>query len=208
MVGQGALRACLLDPEVSHVLVVGRAPTGKSDPKLREEISQDLFDLGSIDLSGQDACFFCLGVSSAGMSEPDYRRITYDLTLHAAKAIVEKSPQCVFIYVSGVGTGGKSMWGRVKGETEDALLALPFRAAYMFRPGYIQPVHGAKSKTRLYRALYAVSSPFFPVLKALFPAQMTTNETVALAMLEAAKHGAPKKKLEPPDINELAKKAG
>ena len=183
--------------------MIGRAPTGKSDPKLREELGPDLFDLSSTDFTGYDACFFCLGVSSAGMSEADYRHITYDLTLHAAKEILAKSPQCTFIYVSGAGTGGNAMWARVKGETEDALLALPFHAAYMFRPGYIQPVHGAKSKTGWYRALYAVSTPFFPVLKALFPKQMTTNETVALAMLEAAKHGAPKKKLEAPDINEL-----
>lgn len=210
MVGQGVLRECLLDPEVERVLVIGRGPTGQQDPKLRELVHRDFTDFSAIaaELTGYDACFFCLGVSSAGMSEADYRHVTYDFTLAAARVLAERNPGMTFIYVSGTGTDsttrGRSMWARVKGETENALLALPFKAAYIFRPGVIQPLHGIKSKTKLYRAGYLVAAPLFPILRALFPKSMTTTENVGRAMLAIAKHGAPRRLLENRDINAAA----
>jgi uncharacterized protein YbjT (DUF2867 family) len=150
MVGQGVLRECLLDPRVEKVLSIGRSKSGERHPKLEEA---DISDFDSLDLSAYDACFFCLGVSSAGMSEEDYRRVTYDLTLDVAKKIA--TPRMTFIYVSGAGTDsterGRTMWARVKGATENALLKLPFKAAYMFRPGVIQPLHGISSRTTSYR---------------------------------------------------------
>jgi uncharacterized protein YbjT (DUF2867 family) len=210
MVGQGVLRECLLDPEVEQVLSIGRGTTGQQNPKLAERILPDFTDFSPIanDLTGFDACFFCLGVSSAGMSEADYRHVTYDFTLAAARALAPRNPGMTFIYVSGTGTDssarGRSMWARVKGETENALLALPFKAAYMFRPGVIQPMHGIKSKTRIYRAAYVVTAPLFPILKALFPRYMTTTEKVGRAMLAIAKRGAPLRLLENRDINAAA----
>jgi uncharacterized protein YbjT (DUF2867 family) len=209
MVGQGVLRECLLDPGVTEVLAVGRTPTGQQHEKLRELVKPDLADLSadSAALTGYDACFFCLGVSSFGMSEADYRRLTYDLTLAAARLLARQNPNMTFIYVSGAGTDstekGRSMWARVKGQTENALLALPFRAAYMFRPGAIQPLHGVRSKTRLYRVLYVLAAPLIPILKTLFPGSLTTTERVGRAMIRAARDGAPKKLLENRDINAL-----
>ncbi len=210
MVGQGVLRECLLDPEVESVLAVGRAPTGQQHPKLRELFHQDFTDFSGIgdQLTGYDAGFFCLGVSSAGMSEAAYRHVTYDFTLAAAQVLAQGNPGMTFIYVSGTGTDsterGRSMWARVKGATENALLKLPFKAAYMFRPGFIQPLHGIKSKTRLYRSIYAVMGPLYPVWKTLFPKYMTTTEQVGRAMLAIAKHGAPVRLLENRDINQAA----
>jgi uncharacterized protein YbjT (DUF2867 family) len=205
MIGQAALRECLLDPEVEAVLAVGRAATGKQHDKLRELVRADLYDLSPVaeELTGYDACLFCLGVSSAGMKEADYRRVTYDLTLGAARLLAERNPESTFVYVSGAGTGGTSMWARVKGETESALLELPIDA-YMFRPGYIQPLHGVTSRTRLYAALYVVAKPLYPVLRRLFPKVVTTSELLARAMLRAARTGAPKRVLETPDIHALA----
>jgi uncharacterized protein YbjT (DUF2867 family) len=205
MIGQAALRECLLDPEVEAVLAVGRAATGKQHDKLRELVRADLSDLSPVaeELTGYDACLFCLGVSSAGMKEADYRRVTYDLTLGAARLLAERNPESTFVYVSGAGTGGTSMWARVKGETERALLELPIDA-YMFRPGYIQPMHGVTSRTRLYAALYVVAKPLYPVLRRLFPKVVTTSELLARAMLRAARTGAPKRVLETPDIHALA----
>jgi uncharacterized protein YbjT (DUF2867 family) len=207
MVGQGVLRECLLDPDVTNVLSVGRAATGQDHPKLREIVHKDLSDVSSLagEMAGHDACFFCLGVSSAGMTEETYTRLTYDLTLAVAEVLAKESPGITFVYVSGEGTDGtehgRSMWARVKGRTENALLRLPFKAAYMFRPGLIQPMHGIKSKTRLYRAVYAVTGPLLPLLKAVAPKHVTTTEQVGRAMLEVAKHGADKRVLETPDIN-------
>ncbi|MGH8447301.1 MAG: NAD(P)H-binding protein, partial [Solimonas sp.] len=148
MVGAGTLRLCLQAADVEQVLVVGRTPVGQQHPKLRELLRADLHDYGDVEqqLAGYDACFFCLGVSSAGMSEADYTRITYDLTMAAATTLAGLNPQMSFIYVSGAGTDsserGGSMWARVKGRTENALQALPFKAVYLFRPGVIQPLHG------------------------------------------------------------------
>jgi uncharacterized protein YbjT (DUF2867 family) len=205
MVGQGVLRECLLAPDVESVLAVGRTPTGVAHEKLRDLVHNDLLDLSPIEgeLAGQDACFFCLGVSSTGMGEADYRRITYDVTMAAARVLAAHNPDLTFVYVSGAGTGGKAMWAQVKGQTEDALLGL-FPKAYMFRPGFIQAKYGATSKTRLYRILYRVVGPIAPLARRLFPNQVTTTELIGLAMLNAARRGAPKRVLEPKDINSLA----
>lgn len=210
MVGQGVLRECLLDPEVSQVLSVARKPIGQTHEKLREVACSDFTHFAPIeaDLAGYDACFFCLGVSSAGMNEAEYTRVTYDYTLAAAETLARLNPGMTFIYVSGEGTDstekGRSMWARVKGKTENALLRLPFKAAYNFRPGLIQPLHGIKSKTGLYRAVYAVTGPLLPALKALAPTHITTTEAVGRAMLHVAKQGYAKPILENPDINGCA----
>lgn len=210
MVGQGVLRECLLDPDVQALLSVGRSSTGQTHAKLREIAHADFTNFTPIaaELTGYDACFFCLGVSSAGMKEADYWRVTHDFTLAAAEVLARQNPAMTFIYVSGTGTDssekGRSMWARVKGQTENALLQLPFKAAYMFRPGAIQPMHGIKSKTRLYRAAYVVMTPLWPALRALFPRNVITTEQVGRAMLAAAKRGADHKLLENQDIARLA----
>lgn len=209
MVGQGVLRECGLDPEVEKVLVIGRRPSEPGNPKVRDLVHTDFTDFSAIavELAGYDACFFCLGVSSAGMNERDYQHVTFDFTLAAGTALSRANPGMTFIYVSGTGTDsteqGRSMWARVKGKTENALFRLPLKA-YMFRPGIIQPMHGIRSKTRLYRTIYRVMGPLFPVLKALFPRYTITSEQVGRAMLAVAKHGGPRTRLENRDIAELA----
>ncbi len=211
MVGQGVLRECLAAPDVERVLSVGRSPAGVTHPKLGEIVTKDLFGLSSHApaLSGFDACFFCLGVSSAGMAEPDYRRVTRDLTVAVAGVLVKESPGLTFVYVSGAGTDsterGRSMWARVKGETENALQRVGFAHVYLFRPGFIQPLRGIRSRTPLYRAIYAVGAPLFPVLNALFPDQITTTERVGRAMLAVARHGAPAAVVDAKGINALAR---
>jgi uncharacterized protein YbjT (DUF2867 family) len=211
MVGQGVLIECLRDPAVNSVLCIGRSPVPDRHAKLREIVVPDPGNLSGVagDLTGYDACFFCLGVSAAGMSEQEYRHLTFDLTLGAAGTLAERNPGMTFIYVSGAGTDstehGRVMWARVKGATENALLRLPFKAAYMFRPGAIQPLHGVTSRTRLYRIIYAVTGPLWPILRRLFPNQVSTTERIGQAMLAAASKGAPKPILEPPDIEALAR---
>jgi uncharacterized protein YbjT (DUF2867 family) len=206
MIGQGALRECLLDPEVKGVLSIVRGPTGQKDEKLREIAHADFLDFSSIEgeLSGFDACFFCLGVTSAGMTEEAYERVTYGFTLAAAQTLVKFNPGMTFIYVSGSGTDsterGRTMWARVKGRTENALLRLPFKAAYMFRPGFIQPLHGIKSKTKVYRVFYVVLGPLLPALRAIFPRTITSTEQLGRAMLVVAKRGYEKQVLEARDI--------
>ncbi|HJW08412.1 MAG TPA: hypothetical protein VJ483_02190 [Holophagaceae bacterium] len=208
MVGQGVLRECLLAPDVAQVLCVGRSEIGQSHPKIRERLLPDLGSYAGHEdgLSGYDACFFCLGVSSAGMAEADYERITFGLTLAAAETLARLNPAMTFIYVSGQGTDsserGRVMWARVKGRTENALLRLPFKAAFMFRPGFIRPLHGIVSKTRAYRVFYALAWPILPLLMA-FPGFATTTERVGRAMLRAAREGAPTPILESRDINRL-----
>lgn len=208
MVGQGVLRECLLAPDVERVVAIVRGPTGEKHAKLREILHKDFLDFSAIEpeLTGLDACFFCLGVSSAGLTEESYRRVTYDMTMAAAQTLLKLNPGMTFIYVSGAGTDsterGRSMWARVKGETENALLRMPFKAAYMFRPGFIQPMHGIVSKTKLYRAFYAVTGPIFPLLRR-FPKYVTTTEQLGRAMLEVVRHGFPKPILEGVDINSL-----
>ena len=209
MVGQGVLRECLLDPDVETVLSVGRSATGQRHERLREIVHADLFDLSAIEaeLAGFDAGFFCLGVSSAGMTEESYRRVTYDLTMSVARCLAKLNPRMTFIYVSGMGTDstghGRIMWARVKGETENALLRMPFKAAYMFRPALIVPLNGVKSKTRLYRAFYVVLGPILPWLYAAAPKYVTTTAQVGRAMLAVAKRGAPVPVLENSDINKV-----
>lgn len=206
MVGQGVLSECLLDSEVESVLAIVRSATGQRHAKLQELVRENFFDFSDVAprLAGYDACFFCLGVSAAGMSEADYQRVTYDVTLAAAKTLVELNPAMTFIYVSGAGTDGtergRTMWARVKGRTENALLHLPFRGAYMFRPAVIRPGPGIRSKTKSYRVLYGLFGPLLPLFKALFPGYVTTTEEVGRAMLEVAKHGAAKRVLESRDI--------
>jgi uncharacterized protein YbjT (DUF2867 family) len=213
MVGQGVLRECLRDPGVERVLAIVRRATGRRDARLDERVHEDFSDFSALEpeLAGYDACFFCLGVSSAGMSEADYRRVTYDVTLAAAGTLARLNPGMTFVYVSGAGTDrtgrGRAMWARVKGETEHALLRLPFQAAYMFRPAYIQPLHGITSRTRLYRVLYAVFGPLYPLWRVLFPGRVTTTELVGRAMLEVARRGAAAPVLENRDINLLARQA-
>jgi uncharacterized protein YbjT (DUF2867 family) len=209
MVGQGVLRECLLAPDVQRVLCVGRSPLGRQDPRLGELVVPDpgALEDHAAQLGGFDACFFCLGVSSVGMKEADYRRITHDLTLAAATTLARLNPQMCFVYVSGASTDsserGSSMWARVKGQTENALLRLPFRTAFMFRPGAIQPLHGVRSKTRLYQAIYTVFAPLFGLALRLWPDKVTTTEQVGRAMLSVARRGAPKAVLETVDINAL-----
>jgi uncharacterized protein YbjT (DUF2867 family) len=207
MVGQGVLRECFLEPDVTGVLAIGRNPLGRQGEKLREIVREDLFDYAPIEeqLRGYDTCFFCLGASSAGMTEMDYRHITYDLTMAAARALLKLNPDMTFLYISGAGTDSteseRTMWARVKGQTENALLRLPWKAAYMFRPGFIQPLHGIKSKTNWYRALYAIVSPIYPAVQALFAKYVITTEQLGRAMIYVAKHGAAKCVLEVEDIH-------
>ncbi len=209
MVGQGVLRECLADPDVTEVLAVGRSTCGVDHPKLEELVRDELFDYTDAEerLRGYDACFFCLGVSAAGMSEEQYTTITYDLTLAAAATLARLNPDMTFIYVSGAGTdsseSGRAMWARVKGKTENDLLKLPFAGAYMFRPAFIQPMHGIRSRTKLYRALYAIAAPLFPLLNALFPRYVTTTEQVGRAMLVVAREGHPDAVVENEAIREL-----
>ena len=213
MVGKGVLLECLEHPGVSEVLSVGRGPLGMQHPKLREVLHRDLFRLDEVEreLAGYDACFFCLGASSAGMKEADYYRVTHDLTESIARLLLRVNPGLVFVYVSGAGTDstekGPSMWARVKGKTENDLLRMGFKAAFMFRPGYIQPLKGVQSRTALYRALIPVVTPLYPVLKALFPSHVTTTEKLGLAMIHAVQRGYPRPVLDPRDINALAEPA-
>jgi uncharacterized protein YbjT (DUF2867 family) len=206
MVGQGVLRECLLDDGVARVVTLGRSATGQAHPKLREIVQTNLFDLTPIEseLRGLDACFYSLGATAAGKSEAEYTRINYDLTLSVAGTLARLDPDMTFVYVSGMGTDsterGRTMWARVKGRTENALLRLPFKAAYMLRPGIILPLHGIKSKTTLYRVGYTLMTPLYPALRALFPRAITTTEHLGRVMLRLARSGYSKPVLEPADI--------
>ncbi|MCP1829759.1 uncharacterized protein YbjT (DUF2867 family) [Bradyrhizobium sp. USDA 4532] len=209
MVGQGVLRECLLDPGVERVLAVGRSPTGQRDAKLVELIHDNFVDYSAIEpqLAGYDACFFCLGVSSIGMDEARYRHLTYDITLAAATVLARLNPGMVFTYVTGRSTDsterGPLMWARVKGKTENDLLKLPFKAAYMFRPAGIQPLHGVRSKTGWVQAIYLATSPLLSFLVRVAPNYMTTSERLGRAMLKVARDGYPRPVLESEDINRL-----
>ena len=211
MVGQGVLRECLLDPDVERVASVVRSASAKSDAKVEEIIHKDFYDFSSIEdrLGGLDACIFTLGVSSAGMSEDAYTRITHDVTMAAAKMLVRLNPGMTFLYVSGQMTDssekGRTMWARVKGRTENALLKLPFQAAYMFRPGFIQPLHGITSKTKAYRLLYTLTAPIIPLMRAVFPQYITTTEEVGVAMLRVAHKGHSKQIIESADLVRIAR---
>ncbi len=213
MVGRGVLLECLEDAGVESILTLGRSPSGLQHPKLRELVQADLFDYSSLEdpLRGLDACFFCLGVSSSGMEEAAYHRMTYDLTMAAAQCLAKVSPQITFCYVSGAGTDrseqGRTMWARVKGKTENALLRLPFKAAFMFRPGYIQPRKGVRSKTTLYRVFYAILGPLYPLWNFLFPNHVTSTELLGRAMIEVARRGYSQPYLENREINALGRRS-
>jgi len=214
MVGRGALREALLDPGVERVVTVGRRATGQQDPKLKELVVPEVADLSSIEgeLTGLDACLFCLGVSSVGMNEEKYTRLTYDLTLAAANTLARLNPGMTFAYVSGAGTDsteqGRTMWARVKGRTENALLKLSFKAAYMFRPGMIVPLHDITPAAPWVRRTYFVLKPVLSLFRRLFPNQVTTTELLGRAMLNVARDGYPKPVLETEDIEKAAHSGG
>jgi len=209
MVGRGVLLECLEDPRVRSVLAPVRTPSGIQHEKLRELVRSDFFDYSDVreEFDGLDACFFCLGVSSFRMDEATYTRLTYDLTIAAAEALAARNPDMTFCYVSGAGTDsteqGRVMWARVKGRTENRLLAMPLNA-YMFRPGYIQPMKGVRSKTGWYQAFYTLARPLYPLLQRIAPDQVTTTDAVGRAMIEVAANGYRTRILGPADINALA----
>jgi uncharacterized protein YbjT (DUF2867 family) len=211
MVGKGVLYECLESDFVEEVLVVNRQRLEISNPKLKEIIHHDFFNLNEIEpkFKGYDACFFCLGVSSIGMKEEKFSRLTFDLTINFAESFLKQNPDSVFNYVSGTKTDssekGKVMWARVKGRTENKILNMNFKDAYMFRPGYIQPLKGIKSKTKAYQAMYNVLKYFYPVFKALIPNQITNTTNVGKAMIYSAVFGDSLKYLENKDINRFAK---
>jgi uncharacterized protein YbjT (DUF2867 family) len=210
MIGQAVLRELLIDPEVTAVLSVVRAPTASKDPKLTELVHPNFLDFSSVaeQLTGHDACLWCLGVSSAGMTEAEYKRITYDTTIAAASVMAKHNPGMTMLFVTGVGTDStetkKSMWARVKGAAENALLAMPFKAAYMIRPAYIQPRHGVKSKSKWTRWSYSAFGWMYPLWKLVMPKYVTTSDELGRAMIQVAKHGAPKTILETRDLRALA----
>jgi len=205
MVGQGVLRECLEDADVTEIVAVVRSASGSPGrAKLREIVHRDFEDFSGLDLGTEvDACFWCLGVTSAGMSEADYTRITHDYTMAAAKVLAK--PTVVFVFVSGTGADGSSMWARVKRKTEQDVATLPFKEVYVFRPGMIQPLHGIRSRTRIYNVLYPLIYPLMLLTKVIRPGFVTTTERVGRAMLHIAKKGYSKKLLENPDINEAAR---
>jgi uncharacterized protein YbjT (DUF2867 family) len=210
MVGQGVLLECLRDASVQRVLVIGRSPVEQKHTKLREVLVKDLFDVPSYasELTGLDVCFFCLGISSAGISEAAYRHLTYDLTVVIAQELAARNFALCFVYVSGASTDsterGRTMWARVKGATENALLKMPFRSAFMFRPGIIQPLDGIRSKTRAYRLGYVVMAPVMPLLRRAFPNSVLTTREIGQAMLAVARGGWPRPVLEAKDIHAAA----
>lgn len=210
MVGQSVLRECLGAKDVMRVVTVGRTPPDVRHSRLTNLVTPDLFDLSPIaaELAPFDACFFCLGVSSIGMGEADYTRVTFDLTLSIARTLASTNPKMVFTYVTGAGTDssekGKSMWARVKGRTENALMTLGFKGAYMFRPGFIQPLHAVRSKTLAYQAAYTLARPLFSVLRKIWPRSMVTSVEVGLAMLQVARRGYPHAVMEVGDIQAAA----
>ena len=214
MIGYGVLLECLDDPDIERVVTVGRRLV-EVDHERAEALEQiehaDFSDFSSIAdrLAGFDACFWCLGIASAGMSEADYRRVTVDFTLAAAEVLVERSPNLTFCFISGAGTNrdGRQMWARVKAEAEDRLAELPFAACYNFRPAMIQPMRGAVSGVRSYRIMYAILGPFYPLLKH-WRSMVTSTPQVGRAMINAARSGAPKTTLENADINALASGRG
>jgi uncharacterized protein YbjT (DUF2867 family) len=209
MVGAGVLLECLEDPEVSHVLSVGRSELSVRHQKLEHVLHQDFTSFSGLRerFAACDACFFCLGISSVGLDEATYTRITVEYTLAAAQELARANPEATFCYVSGAGTDstgkGGRMWARVKGRVENALLALPFRQAFMFRPGFIQPVRGVRSKTGWYQAVYSLTRPITPLVRRLFPGAVTDTATLGRAMIAVARDGYAARILDPADINRL-----
>ncbi|MFF2015312.1 NAD(P)H-binding protein [Paenibacillus sp. NPDC058177] len=208
MIGQLALRECLLDPEIEQVVAIVRKSTEKQHPKYQEIVLPDISDLSSVKekVTGFDACLYLIGVSSTGMSEAEYTRITNEMTIKAAKQLVKLNPNMKIIYVSGMGADsteqGKEMWARVEGKTENTLLGMPFEAAYMLRPGAILPMHGERSKTTQYRILYNIMKPLNPLLKRM--KSVVTSEQLGQVIVHLAKKGATKEVLEREQLKTLA----
>ena len=211
MIGKSLLLECLESPDVTSVLVINRQPVGLQHAKLTEIIHKDFFDLSPLkkQLTGFNTCYFCLGISAAGLSEDKYHQITYELTMNFAETVLSLNPGIIFCYISAAGADssekGRIMWARVKGKTENALLAMPFKKAYMFRPGFIQPMKGVRSRTRLYNAIYAVLKYLYPLLKGL-PQYITSSDRLGQAMLKAVLKGYDQPILESRDINLLVAK--
>lgn len=210
MVGRAALLECLEDTRVTEVLLINRNPIPISHPKIKEVLHQDFSDFSTIadQLAGYDACYFCMGVSAGGMSEADYRRVTYDFTMALATACYQANPEMTFCYVSGDGTDstekGRMMWARVKGKTENDILKMGFKDAYMFRPGIIQPLKGIKSRTKLYQFFYDWFGWLLPIIKGISKHSMTTTTNIGMAMIDVHLNGNEKKHLYNKDINKIA----
>jgi hypothetical protein len=206
MVGEGVLHECLINPQVEAVLVINRKPCGVTHPKLKEIIHSDFFQISTIEsqLRGYNVCFFCLGVSSIGMKEPEYFKLTHTLTLHVAETLSRLNPEMTFCYVSGASTDstekGKSMWARVKGKTENDIFKLPFKRSFAFRPGYIHPTKGLQRTHNFYRYM----TWMYPLLKKFFPNSANTLKEIGLCMIYVAQHGYEKKIIDPVDIRLLA----
>jgi uncharacterized protein YbjT (DUF2867 family) len=208
MIGAGALIECLDDPDVEQVLAIVRRPTGREHDKLVELVHDDFADYGSVEdqLTGYDACLYCLGISAAGLSEEQYRRITFDFSIAAGEVLVRLNPQMRLCFISGAGTNidSRQMWARVKAEAENAMLALPWKSAHMFRPGIIQPVKGVTSGVTSYRVMYALIGWSLPLFRKIAPGLVTTTEILGRALIRVGRDGHPKSILESADINEIA----
>ena len=210
MLGQAVLFECIENTEVESILAINRQAYNISHPKLKEIIRKDLFDLSGLtdEMTGYNTCFFCLGVSSAGMKEDEYHKITYDLTLNVATTLLAINKEMTFCYISGAGTDssekGRIMWAKVKGKTENALLSAPFKKAYMFRPGFIQPMKGIRSRTKTYNVLYSIFKPFYFILKH-FDSIVTNTEVFGKAMILTVLNGYEKNILENSDINRIVR---
>ena len=208
MVGEGVLHECLQHPDVDRVLIINRKPSGMTHPKLKEIVHSNFHDLSVIEdeLKPYNACFFCLGVSAVGMKEAEYYHLTYELTLHVAETLLRQNPDMTFCYVSGSGTDstekGRQMWARVKGKTENDLMAMPFKKVYAFRPGYMQPTKGLKNTLSWYKYM----AWLYPALRFLFPSFVTTLKELGLAMINVVKYDYEKQVLEVKDIVKLAKR--
>lgn len=211
MVGQSILRECLLDSQISSILTVGRSALATRQPKHQHLTHANFLDFTPLekDLKGFDACFYCLGIASAGLTEAAYKKITCDYTLAAAKTFLTVNPRIAFVFISGAGAdsseSGCIMWARIKGKTENALFAMQFASVYAIRPAFIQPLHGITSRTRLYRVLYRVFWPFMPFIRLFAPNSIITTQALGKVMIRIARDGAPKRLLESRDIVSLAK---
>jgi uncharacterized protein YbjT (DUF2867 family) len=210
MVGQGVLRECLLDSNIELVLSVGRSQPNEEHAKLRKLVVPDLtsYQGQESQLTGFDACFFCLGTTSNGKTEAEYSRVTFDFTVAAAKTLLQLNPKMTFVYVSGIGADSTeksaAMWARVRGKTENVLLQMPFKGVYIFRPALIEPMHGIESRTTLYRVFYQVAKPLMPILRRALPTQISSTENIGRAMISVAARGYSEKILQSADFNKIA----
>ena len=206
MVGEGVLQECINSPKVEKILLINRKPSGYTHPKIEELLHSNFSDISSVSekVKGYDACFFCLGVSSVGMKEEQYTKVTYDLTLGFAKTLAEQNPDMTFCYISGAGTDstekGSQMWARVKGKTENDLIKLPFKAVYNFRPAFMKPTKGAKNIKGFYKFIDAV----YPVFRAINSNYFLTLEEVGKAMINSSSQGYFKNTIEVKDIKKLS----